>query len=187
MGDVLILHGLEGSGLGHWQPWVASRLDGAALPELPDPFHPVRGRWLQVLEAEVARLDEPVVLCHSLGCLLWLHFCAARSERAPEAAPRAARVLLVAPPSEAAGVQAIADFFPLPLDPAAVAGGATGETRLVCADDDPYCPEGAALLYGDPLLLPTDVIPGGGHLNTDAGYGPWPAVEAWARGEAVDF
>lgn len=146
----------------------------------------MRGHWLQALDEELARLVEPVVLCHSLGCLLWLHACAARAaEDAP--GPPAARVLLVAPPSEAAGLPEIADFFPVPLDPSAVAAASVGETRLVCAEDDPYCPEGAATLYGDPLLLPTDVIAGGGHLNADAGYGPWPAVAAWVRGEAAAF
>jgi predicted alpha/beta hydrolase family esterase len=25
-------------------------------------------------------------------------------------------------------------------------------------------------------------MPGGGHLNVDAGFGPWPAMEAWAQG-----
>ena len=53
-----------------------------------------------------------------------------------------------------------------------------GNARLVCSDNDPYCPEGAANLYPG---LPTDLLPGDGHINTDAGYGPWPAVEAWAR------
>ena len=54
--------------------------------------------------------------------------------------------------------------------------------RLVCSDNDPYCPEGAATLYGAPLGIPVDLIPGGGHLNPEAGYGPWPAVEAWCLG-----
>ena len=39
---------------------------------------------------------------------------------------------------------------------------------------------GAALLGGcatyRPLALPTDVMSGGGHLNPEAGLGPWPAV-----------
>lgn len=183
MGDVLILHGLEGSGLGHWQVWVARRLERVAFPELPEPFHPERARWLEALEQELARLEQPVVLCHSLAGVLWLHHCATR----PADGPRAERVLLVAPPSEGAGLPQLDDFLPVPLDPSAVAAAALGETRLVCSDDDPYCPEGAASLYGDPLLLPTDVVPGGGHLNTDAGYGPWPAVEAWARSEAARF
>jgi len=191
MGDVLILHGLEGSGLGHWQVWLSRRLGGrVSFPELPDPFRPSRERWLEALEHELAALEEPVVLCHSLACLLWLHHCAARDGEAGVGGgggPCAARVLLVAPPSEGAGLPEIGPFFPVPLDPAAVSAAALGETRLVCADDDPYCPEGAATLYGEPLLLPADVIGGGGHLNADAGFGPWPAVEAWARGGAADF
>jgi predicted alpha/beta hydrolase family esterase len=54
--------------------------------------------------------------------------------------------------------------------------------RLVCSDDDPYCPEGAASLYPG---LPTDLLAGAGHINPDAGYGPWPAAEAWARSGVV--
>ena len=32
------------------------------------------------------------------------------------------------------------------------------------------------------LDVPTDVLSGRGHLNPDAGYGPWPAVLDWAQG-----
>jgi predicted alpha/beta hydrolase family esterase len=53
--------------------------------------------------------------------------------------------------------------------------------RLVCSDADPYCPEGAGTLYGAPLGIPVDLIPGRGHINLDAGYGPWRSVEAWCR------
>ena len=38
------------------------------------------------------------------------------------------------------------------------------DARLVCSDNDPYCPEGAVSLYGD-----GDVLPGQGHINPDAG------------------
>jgi len=51
----------------------------------------------------------------------------------------------------------------------------------VCAENDPYCPEGATSVFPG---LPTDLLPGQGHINPEAGYGPWPAAEAWAR-EAV--
>ena len=57
----------------------------------------------------------------------------------------------MAPPSESAELPEIAAFFPAPLP--ALAGGA----RLVCSDNDPYCPEGAATLYGEPLGIPVDV------------------------------
>ncbi len=166
----LILHGYEGSGPGHWQTWLAGRLRAAdaivAYPDLPDADHPSLDAWLSALARELDALPAaPVVLCHSLACVLWLHHGGLGAER----------VLLVAPPSQAGAPEALASFFPVAL-PASLPGA-----RLVCSDNDPYCPEGAAALYGEPLGLATDVLPGLGHLNPDAGLGPWPEVEAWAR------
>jgi uncharacterized protein len=107
-----------------------------------------------------------ILVCHSLACLLYLHHIA-------EGGSQADRVLLVAPPSESCGVPEIQEFFPAPL-PTLTAGA-----RLVCADDDPYCPEGADALYGEPLGVPVDVLPGAGHINPETGFGPWPSAEAW--------
>jgi predicted alpha/beta hydrolase family esterase len=167
----LIMHGLGGSGPGHWQTWLAARLraDGerVAYPDLPDADMPSLHAWRGALQAELDALPEgeAIVICHSLACLLWLHHVA-------DGGRQAGRVLLAAPPSESADVPQIAGFFPVPLP--ALTGA-----RIVCADDDPYCPEGADTLYAGPLGVPADVIAGGGHLNPEAGYGPWPAVEAW--------
>lgn len=93
------------------------------------------------------------------------------------------RVLLVAPPCPESGVAQIEPFFPAPVSRAAVAAAA-GETRIVCADADPCCPVagGAAALYAEPLDVPAEIVPGGGHLNADAGLGPWPELEAWCLG-----
>ena len=169
----LILHGYEGSGAGHWQPWLAGRLRRAghdvALPDLPDPLHPRRDAWLAALEP--LRRPGDVVVCHSLGCLLWLH------HRADGGAP-AARALLVAPPCPDPMIGELASFFPVPLDPELAR-----EARVVASDADPYCPRGAIAAYAEPLGAPVDVLPAAGHINTDAGYGPWPAVEAWCYGE----
>jgi uncharacterized protein len=177
----LILHGYEGSGPDHWQSWLARRLADAgervAYPDLPDPFTPSLPAWRDALAAEL-RGGETVV-AHSLACILWLHHCAA-----PVAGDAAARVLLVAPPSPAGAPDPIRSFFPVALDPAPVAAAAT-ETRLVCSNDDGYCPEGAALLYGEPLALPVDLLAGAGHVNPAAGFGPWPEAEAWCYGASA--
>jgi uncharacterized protein len=172
----LILHGLGGSGPGHWQRWLAERLDGARFPELPDPDEPDPGAWRDALLDELGRLDgdERVVLCHSLSCIAWLNACA-------EIEPPVDRVALVAPPSLSAGLPEIESFFPV-LATAPDVARAASATRLVCSDNDRYCPEGAAALYGGPLDLAIDLQPGRGHLNVDAGLGPWPALEAWAQG-----
>ena len=172
----LILHGLEGSGPDHWQTWLVERLrargEQVSYPDLPEPFDPQLQDWLDALESELEPLDEPVVICHSLACLLWLRFAADARERAAE------RVLLVAPPWRD-DLAPVARFNPdgvVADDVRRVAG----ETLIVCSDNDPYCPPGAAGLYAEPLEIPARVIPGAGHINTDAGYGEWPAVEAWA-------
>ncbi len=164
----LVLHGWQGSGPGHWQPWLADRLRAAGhevrFPQLPDADAPSLPAWLDALAAERAPGGGEVVVCHSLGCLLWLHHRAAGG-------PPAERALLVAPPGPASGVPEVLPFFPVPV---------TGDerARFVCSDADPYCPEGAPSLFAGPF----DVLPGAGHVNPDAGFGPWPAVEAWAYG-----
>ena len=61
---------------------------------------------------------------------------------------------------------------------------AARETRLVCTDNDPYCPgENAARFWARPLELTVDLLPGAGHLNVEAGFGRWPEMEAWCLGE----
>jgi predicted alpha/beta hydrolase family esterase len=162
----LILHGYQGSGPGHWQAWLAGRLQATdavvRFPDLPDADAPRLDAWLQTVDRELT--DDSIVVCHSLACLLWLHHVA-------RGGAGAQRVLLVAPPSRAGAPEVLHSFFPV--EPVELSNA-----RLVCSDNDPYCPEGAADVYPG---LPTDLLPGAGHINPDAGYGPWPAVEAWAR------
>lgn len=180
----LILHGLEGSGPEHWQSWLASRLRGRGLdvvyPSLPEPDSPRLERWLDALDAELAGLPaaETTVLCHSLGSLLWLHHAARRPSQ------QVARALLVAPPQPDDEDAASIGFRPTPLDREGVAAAAR-ETRLACSTNDPWCPPETLRRIGEATRVPIDWIEHAQHINTDAGYGPWPAVEAWALGEQV--
>jgi predicted alpha/beta hydrolase family esterase len=180
----LILHGFNGPSHGHWQIWLATRLRerGAwvSFPELPDSDDPSSAAWKSALADELTALangeGERVAVCHSLGAVLWLRNAASVTvENRPD------RALLVAPPSGPTGHAEINEFFPVLTDASSVAAAA-GSTLLVCSDNDPYCPEGALSFYGEPLAIRTEVIPGGEHLNVDAGYGPWPHVEAWCLG-----
>jgi predicted alpha/beta hydrolase family esterase len=172
----LILHGLDGSGEGHWQPWLAERLTAAgedvAFPDLPDPSDPEPAAWEAAIQSELASDHEAVVICHSLACLAWLRIAAAADGL------RAARVLLVAPPCRD-DVAPVARF----LDHGASAvdlGQAAQSTLLICSDQDPYCPAGAIAVYGEPLEIESRLMRGAGHINPESGYGPWPEVESWA-------
>jgi serine hydrolase len=183
---VVILHGWQGSEPEHWQSWLAGRLAAGhevRYPDLPGAASPVLTDWLAALEAVLAGLPDGGfdLVCHSLAGLLWLH----RTVAGP-ATPLPARVLLVAPPSPRRPIPEAASFYPPPLDVEAVRS-ASGGTILVCSDDDPYCPEGAALAYGRPLKIPVTVLPGSGHLNVEAGFGPWPAVEQWCNRPNLAF
>ena len=104
----------------------------------------------------------------------------------PGDAPRPARVALVSPPSPATAIDEIAAFFPPPLDIDAVRHEADG-TVLIAGDDDPYLPEGIAAAYGLPLKIATTVLPGGGHINVESGYGEWPAMLDWCNRDHLAF
>jgi serine hydrolase len=176
----LILHGWQGSGPDHWQTWLADRLrergHEVSYPELPDPDEPSLDGWLAAFDEHLSRPEGLVVLCHSLACIVWLH-----RARTVESAP-VERALLVAPPSGIVDTMGLPGFFPLQAAPADV-GRAARSTLLVHSDDDPYCPEGAGSLFAEPLGIRAELLPGAGHINTDAGYGPWPALERWCLGE----
>ncbi|WP_433828631.1 RBBP9/YdeN family alpha/beta hydrolase [Actinoplanes sp. CA-015351] len=244
----LLLHGWQNRRPPeHWQHWLAGELiklgHSVDYPQLPDPDFPLLEDWLAELRTRVAAMsgNRRTVLCHSLGCLLWLN-AAARAE----VPLQVDRVLLVAPPSpsitlsnpEIAGfaiTAAVPGSSPLPATPGptpptaapgsarpavapgsappavtpgsarpAVAPGsalpavtpgsvlptvtpaqlaaASRYTRLVGTDNDPYFPDDIRKVFGTPLNLPTDVLPGAAHLNMHSGYGPWPSVLAWSIG-----
>lgn len=176
----LILHGWQNHRPPeHWQHWLAGRLTAlghrVGYPQLPDADDPDLDVWLGELARHLEELNGPeerVVVAHSLSAVLWLH-AAARGMKQQRYADR---VLLVSPPSGPvlARYPEVAAFAPPALD-----FTLPGKTRLVAGDDDPYCPGGADTVFGEPLSIPADILPGAAHLDLDAGYGPWPAVLDW--------
>ena len=148
----------------------------------PDPDTPQLAPWLDALAATLDGLPDDGfdVVCHSLGSVLWLHHVHAGH------GPRPGRVVLVAPPSPQVDVPELKPFLDIPFEIDLVRHAADG-TVLVGTDNDPYCREGAAAAYGRPLKMPTTVIPGGGHLNVEAGYGTWPAMLDWCGRDNLAF
>jgi uncharacterized protein len=182
----VVIPGWQGSGEGHWQTWLEERLQEAGRetrrPGFADLDRPELDDWSAALRAAISDLPGGYdVVAHSLGAVLWLHHVSNAAR-----APQPARVLLVAPPSPRSEIAEIANFFPPPLDVDAVRAGADG-TVLVGGDDDPYLPEGIAEAYGRPLKIATTIVPGGGHINPDSGYGAWPAVLDWCSRENLAF
>ena len=184
---VVVLHGWRGSEPEHWQSWLVDQLHASErqvrYPTLPDPDQPQLDAWLAALDETLTGLPDAGVdvVAHSLGAVLWLQHVASASE-----APHPARVALVAPPSPQTAIAEIAGFFPPPLDVDVVRHASEG-TVLVAGDDDPYVPEGIADAYARPLKIATTVLAGGGHVNVDSGFGPWPAVLDWCNRDNLAF
>ncbi|BBH66314.1 hypothetical protein ACTI_29990 [Actinoplanes sp. OR16] len=179
----LLLHGWQNRRPPeHWQHWLAGELTALGhdvdYPQLPDPDHPKLDDWMAELRTRVAAMpgSSRTVLCHSLGCLLWLNAVARGAVPV-----QVDRVLLVAPPSPSVTLShpEIAGFAHPPVTPAQLAA-ASRHTRLVGTDNDPYFPEDIREVYGS-LNIPIDVLPGAAHLNMDSGYGPWPSILTWSQ------
>jgi predicted alpha/beta hydrolase family esterase len=184
---VLLAHAYAGETEKHWQSWLAGRLAhlGAQVDLLTfsDPDKPELDFWLAELHEHLDAAPthvERVVLAHAAGAALWLHHAAAH----PIAEHRVDRVLLVAPPGARWHEANVREFEPAPIDPAGIRQAAAN-TRLVTSDDDPTRPLDEARSLAAELDIDWDVIPGGGQLSAESGYGRWPAVLDWVRAGMV--
>ena len=164
---VLILPGYDNSGPEHWQSlWEKAHPDYRRVQQRSWTA-PVCDDWVAALdEAILAASTPPVLVAHSLGCHAIAHH-AARHARAVHGA------LLVAPPNvdDPDFPPIIKGFRPIPRAPLPFPG------IVVSSDDDWYmAPDDARQLaraWGSRFVL----LERGGHINADAGFGPWPEGE----------
>ena len=171
-GRNLTVPGWTGSGPDHWQSlWERARPEIGRV-EMPDWERPELEAWVTSLEAALAEGPPAILAAHSLGCLAVVHW-AVRSG-GEDAAARVRAALLVAPPDAERddAPPEIAGFAPIPREPLPF------ESVLVASATDPWIePDRArdlARAWGSRFVDAGDA----GHLNTDAGFGPWPEGEA---------
>lgn len=175
---IVIVYGYDGSGAGHWQRWLEAELRGRRVPvlfpELPDPTAPQKDIWVSALADIVAGAGgTPITfVCHSLGCWAVDHLLAERGAHGVAAA------LLVAPPSPQLLFEPVESFLPPPRRAAAWAPIAA-RTLLVGSDNDEYTTREEFEDIAGALGVRCHIIPGGGHINVAAGYGPWPFALQW--------
>jgi hypothetical protein len=183
--SVLILHGWQNHRpAGHWQHLLADGLLTAEIdvryPQLPDPDDPEPAVWRRRIAAEIDAMpgDHRVVLAHSLAAWPVLALLTQpgglQLERILLAAPVTREVLAANPPITAFDPQ----LDDMTLRAAVVAHGGVS---VVCSDDDPYFPGGAAG-WATGLGAAVHPLTGQGHLALTDGYGHWPSVQDWVRG-----
>ena len=176
----LIVHGLNGSGEGHWQRWLYDELikngESVLFPQFPSNDKPNLEVWLSILKEELRKLTgERIVICHSMGAVLWFHLAAGETSAAAD------RVLLVAPPSNSAiqNIKELEQFKNAILSNENLMK-VSKYTKLVVTDNDEYCPEKGSIYFGEKLKIPTDILPDkAGHINLKSNYGAWPSVLEW--------
>jgi serine hydrolase len=171
----LIQPGWQNSGPHHWQSLWQERLGSAATRvEQRDWLVPERAAWSRALEQSIRRrmVSPVVILAHSIGCMAAVF--------AIQEAPVAALVLVAPADAERAGAPgALQTFTPIPMKPLGV------PTLLIASDSDPYCTLDRARQFAQAWKADLEIVMGGGHINFDAGFGPWPdgwlTVGTWLR------
>ena len=133
---------------------------------------PSLAAWSQGLDAALAQHSQPVVLvAHSLGCILAVHWCAAHPQRAKQQI----KALILVAPADADSAQhtpeCVRGFSPIPR--AALPAPAV----VIASQTDPYCAfDRARQLAADWNAELVD-LGDAGHINVSAGYGAWPWIE----------
>jgi len=163
--DILIVPGYTNSGPDHWQSRWQGKLSTARRVEQAEWSKPVREDWTAAVARAVNQADRPVVIvAHSLGV-------AAAVQAIAQLRRPVAGAFLVAPPDVANAAirpKHLMTFGPYPRDPLPF------PSIVVGSRNDPFCPlEIAEDIAGAWGALFIDAGQAG-HINSDAGYGPWP-------------
>ena len=165
---VLIVPGYGDSGPEHWQSlWEHANLDFRRVAQR-DWLYPVRGEWVETLEREIRKAGAPVVLvAHSLGCLA-VAYCAR-----DRTLPVHGALLVVPPDVERPDFPPVIEgFAPIPREPLPF------PSIFVASRNDSFSDfaraTALARAWGSRLVDAGD----SGHLNRDAGFGPWPLGES---------
>lgn len=184
----LMLHGVQHRRpRQHWLWWLTETLrqrgEQVLYPQFPTPEQPSLNEWTDLLHAELVQLGDAarVVVCHSLGCALWL-----RAAHTLPADLRVTRVLLVSPLGKQAFTAANGneEFALGRVDRQLLAAASTAPPRVVVSATDPYAPADPQS-WSSALDLDCDVLSAAGHITPADGYGPWPAVLDWCLDERV--
>ncbi|MDD5334769.1 MAG: alpha/beta hydrolase [Rhodoferax sp.] len=161
MARIIIVPGWRDSGPGHWQSLWADTLPGAVRVQQDDWITPSRSAWVAAIARTILEQAGPVVIAaHSLGSIATTHL-------PPQASARIRGALLVAPADpERRGV--LADFAPVPYQPLPY------RSIIVASSNDPYCPVRTAGAYARAWGSEFVRLQMAGHINIEAGFGPWP-------------
>lgn len=165
MAPTIILPGLGNSGPDHWQSLWQAR-DPASRRFAPTDWdRPMLDDWLRALDAAVAAVPgPPLLIAHSLACLLVAHWAAR-----PAAMPVRGAFLVAPPdPDGPAFPPETASFRSPP------ASALPFPTLVVASADDPFGSAESARRRAASWGAGFVVAGALGHINSASGIGDWP-------------
>jgi predicted alpha/beta hydrolase family esterase len=167
--DILILAGLWNSGPEHWQTQWEGKYSKWERVAHRDWNNPGRDEWVAELDAAIAACQGmPILVAHSLGCMLAVQWAQSRSPL------KVAGAFLVAPSDTEAPSYPIGTngFAPVPMAPLPF------PSLVVTSTDDPYVTLDRAHAFAQAWGSRVVEVGKAGHINGDSGYGDWPEGEA---------
>lgn len=172
---VLVLHGLGGSDYPHWQAQLAQDLIAqntpVSFPSLPNRDNPDLNEWKEYLKNEIKHFKPTVVVCHSLGSLLWFHTCS-------ELDINLDKLMLVAPVRNKELGEA-KTFFPYPIP----SDLKSREVIMASSTNDPYITVEEAIRLQSKLGVGMKLLEDAGHVNAESGYGKLDCALDWINRE----
>lgn len=170
----LIVPGFHGSGETHWQTWFERQLPNARRISGIDWELPRLADWSAAILAAIDAEPHPVwLVAHSFGCLASVTAAAQRTEKV-------AGALLVAPADPWRFTPSgLREWLPsteqhrtidvdLPQTPLRF------NTVVAASSNDPWVKLTVAAYWAERWGSHFVNVGDAGHINTDAGFGPWP-------------
>jgi uncharacterized protein len=176
---LLFLPGRNGSGPQHWQTLWQARFPGSLRLQPSDWASPELGDWMSALDRALGDCPTPPILvAHSMGCLLSVCWVA---ERQPNPPIRGA--FLVAPPNFRRQGFLSPSFTKVPDVPIAC------PALVVASSNDPYCAIEVAGQMAGRWQAGFVCVGDRGHISTEPANGVWleglHLLEAFASGLGV--
>lgn len=165
--SLLMLPGLGGSGLDHWQHHWAQSYSNSATISVSDWNAPDLDEWLDAVDEAASRTQGGLVLvAHSLGCALAAQWVA----RSPQALRRLEGVMMVAPADvddPAYTPDCTRGFGPMPMIDLGC------KVVTVTSSDDPYVSVERASAFNEAWNGLRVDVGDKGHINGRSGLGEW--------------
>jgi len=172
MTTFVLIHGWGGNHEGHWQHWLSDELIDAGhnviYPTFSSANTPILNEWLDELKHALKGVDpkDIVLLSHSLGNTLWLHYLRNNPGL------KIKKGFLIAPPLTNQGIREIQNFFPQPW-----VNLSKEDYVLIGSDDDMYIKKEEFIELSNNLNVPFHFIANAGHIHISSGFGPWPWIK----------